>query len=116
MTVWGKFLKWHLENPNKITTTSKNVSHHKQTGLSCYHHLHEPQQKINPNKLDSQWHYKKIDAGNTNMKNIVELDNETGQRMRAMEDQLKSMDHTERKKKLNEISQVVKGTETVDTI
>ncbi|POV95958.1 hypothetical protein PSTT_15922 [Puccinia striiformis] len=98
------------QKPSKCTK-----SHHKQTGLPCYHHLHEPRQKINPNDFDSQWHYKKIDAGSTNMKDIVELDDETGQRMRAMEDQLKSMDPTERKKKLDEMSGVVEGTQTVVT-
>ncbi|POW02035.1 hypothetical protein PSHT_12297 [Puccinia striiformis] len=58
----------------------------------------------------------KIDAGSFNMKDIVKLDDKTGQRMRAMEDQLKSMDPMGRKKKLDELSQVVEGTGTVVTI
>ncbi|POW14197.1 hypothetical protein PSHT_07467 [Puccinia striiformis] len=47
------------------------------------------------------------------MKDIVKLEEETGQRMKSMEDHLMSMNPTEKKKKLKDISCVVKGTRTV---
>ncbi|KAI9616634.1 hypothetical protein H4Q26_011034 [Puccinia striiformis f. sp. tritici PST-130] len=59
---------------------------------------------------------RKLMLGSTNMKDIVELDDETGQRMRAMEDQLKSMDPTERKKKLDEMSEWLKVLEQLSLV
>ncbi|KAI7943939.1 hypothetical protein MJO28_011467 [Puccinia striiformis f. sp. tritici] len=77
------------------------------------------QMTLTVNGMKNWFFTKKNNARNTYMKDIVKLEEETGQRMKSMEDHLMSMNPTEKKKETQRhllCEQLSKGTRTVVTV